>query len=229
MPSKAQFALIHIAKAATGLSETEYRDILRIKFQVKSSKDLRNGQVHKLLNEFKSLGWGGSNKGASPQSGQEPVNRKTDAGSMRKPADPNALITNEQKHVLECLCWVGEYSHSYFSYQCKSAIKKFYPQTHKEGQTMIYRLVAIERVMILSHINLLDPAALTKWERGFMYDGNLAAKAQFEKYVAGNNQRGKRTMPSLSLTKLFEILKARYDHARHTGKTENPLAADEHR
>ncbi len=57
MPSKADYAKIHIAKQELGLDDETYRDVLKWKFNVSSSKDLKPRQVIVLLNHFKARGW----------------------------------------------------------------------------------------------------------------------------------------------------------------------------
>lgn len=58
-PSKADLAKIHIAKKELGLTDDEYRDILRSRFgkTKDSAAKLTPGQAFSLLNHFQRLGW----------------------------------------------------------------------------------------------------------------------------------------------------------------------------
>lgn len=53
----ANLAKIHIAKKELGLSDEAYRDILKWKFNVSSSKELSPRQQTVLLNHFQAQGW----------------------------------------------------------------------------------------------------------------------------------------------------------------------------
>jgi len=69
-PTAAQNKKIHLAKNQLGLSDEVYRDILRVNFKVKSSKELSSFQAERLLELFKSKGWKArpaKKKGYSPQ------------------------------------------------------------------------------------------------------------------------------------------------------------------
>ena len=57
MPTNKDYAKIHIALNELGLTEENYRDILRWKFKAKSAKELTQRQVTVLLNYFRSKGW----------------------------------------------------------------------------------------------------------------------------------------------------------------------------
>lgn len=57
MPTRAQYAKIHIAKKETGLSDADYRALLEGRFGVSSAKELTDNQVGELLGFFRSLGW----------------------------------------------------------------------------------------------------------------------------------------------------------------------------
>jgi phage gp16-like protein len=56
MIAKNKLAVIHIAKAQTGMTDEEYRDLLA-GFGVASSKDLKAGQFDKLMAQFEALGF----------------------------------------------------------------------------------------------------------------------------------------------------------------------------
>ncbi len=57
MPTRAEYAKIHIAKKELGLDDETYRDILAWKFKVTSSKELNSRQVGALLAHFRAKGW----------------------------------------------------------------------------------------------------------------------------------------------------------------------------
>lgn len=57
MPSRKDLAKIHIAKKELGLTDDEYRDILRAHFRKDSAAKLTPVQAGRLLNHFKKLGW----------------------------------------------------------------------------------------------------------------------------------------------------------------------------
>ncbi|MDH5525556.1 MAG: regulatory protein GemA [Desulfobulbaceae bacterium] len=57
MPSRADFAKIHIAKKELGLNDEAYRDLLYFQFSKSSSKDLTFQEVGKLLSFFRTKGW----------------------------------------------------------------------------------------------------------------------------------------------------------------------------
>jgi phage gp16-like protein len=57
MPTRAEFAKIHIAVKELQISDDAYRDILRIQFNKESSKNLNSKEVGALLAHFKGLGW----------------------------------------------------------------------------------------------------------------------------------------------------------------------------
>ncbi len=56
-PKKAVLAKIHIAKKELGLTDEVYRNILSMKFHVKSASRLDDRQATVLLNTFKAKGW----------------------------------------------------------------------------------------------------------------------------------------------------------------------------
>lgn len=56
-PSRADYAKIHIARKELGLTDENYRDMLRVHFGVESSKNLAPRQVSVLLNKFRAKGW----------------------------------------------------------------------------------------------------------------------------------------------------------------------------
>lgn len=56
MPTKAEYAKIHIAKKALSLGDDEYRDILQQRFGARSSTKLTSSQVGQLLDHFRRQG-----------------------------------------------------------------------------------------------------------------------------------------------------------------------------
>lgn len=57
MPTRAQLALIHIAKKDLRLDDDTYRDILFVRFGKESARDLEPEEIAALLEHFRSLGW----------------------------------------------------------------------------------------------------------------------------------------------------------------------------
>ncbi len=57
MPTRAEFAKIHIGAKELKLSDEVYRDILRINFNKASSKDLSSVEVGILVDHYRRLGW----------------------------------------------------------------------------------------------------------------------------------------------------------------------------
>jgi phage gp16-like protein len=56
MPTRADYAKIHIAKKALGMDDDQYRDMLQERYQVRSSRELKPGQVSDLLVHCRRLG-----------------------------------------------------------------------------------------------------------------------------------------------------------------------------
>jgi len=63
MPDRKTLAKIHIAKRELGLSDIEYRRILRLCFGVSTSKDLREEEAYDILSLFWDMGWKPAKKG----------------------------------------------------------------------------------------------------------------------------------------------------------------------
>ena len=95
MPTRAQLALIHIAKKELHLTEEIYRDILYCLFQKESAKDLAPDEVARLVNHFKWLGWRPVPGGAGRQS-NKPVSAKpapsVSANSLASPAQQSKIV-----------------------------------------------------------------------------------------------------------------------------------------
>lgn len=81
-----QKALLHVAKAALGLTDDEYRAVLYGAAGVESSKDLDHRGFEQVLQRFEDLGF--------------EVKRRWPKGRAHK-TDPNALVTPAQSRKLE--------------------------------------------------------------------------------------------------------------------------------
>ena len=57
MLTRKQLAIVHVAKAKTGMTDEEYRDLLSGRFGVESSKNLNLAQLDELLYHFGTLGF----------------------------------------------------------------------------------------------------------------------------------------------------------------------------
>jgi hypothetical protein len=57
MISRNEIALIHVAKSQLGLTDDEYRDLLRSTCNVESSKELTHRDCNRLMLRFKDLGF----------------------------------------------------------------------------------------------------------------------------------------------------------------------------
>lgn len=57
MLEKQHLSIIHVAKQKLGLSDEEYREILRVNFKKDSSKDLNTFQFKELMDIFEKLGF----------------------------------------------------------------------------------------------------------------------------------------------------------------------------
>ena len=90
MIKKSQIALVHVAKSKLGLSEDEYREILKAHGNVESSVDLDPFGLEKIMRLFKDLGF---------------VRKKT----PRRP-DLTILASEGQRkvvyHLMEDLGWI---------------------------------------------------------------------------------------------------------------------------
>jgi phage gp16-like protein len=63
-------AKIHLAKRDLGLSDVDYRHVLFVQFGVDSSAKLSDLELHKLLDHFRSKGWG-QKRSADPKRGRD--------------------------------------------------------------------------------------------------------------------------------------------------------------
>lgn len=124
--TKQEIALIHVAKNQTGLSDDEYRDLLR-SVGVESSKELIPAQFDQLMKRFKAMGF--------------KLKVKQPATATKR--DPNALPT--PAHLLEIqklydrLGWTPDRQIGFN----KRQIKKPWPQTRTEANKIHEGLKAI--------------------------------------------------------------------------------------
>lgn len=113
MSTRAQLALIHIAKKELHLTEEIYRDILYCLFQKESARGLAPDEVARLINHFKWLGWRPVSGGVGCQS-NKPVSAKSapsvSANSLATPAQQSKIVamwmTGREIHKknMESLC-----------------------------------------------------------------------------------------------------------------------------
>lgn len=96
MPTRAQLALIHIAKKELHLDDQIYRDILFSLFKKGSARDLAPDEVSQLINHFKILGWkpvvnsaNSDKKSTSPISGFESLGLRP---GMASPAQLRKIV-----------------------------------------------------------------------------------------------------------------------------------------
>jgi uncharacterized protein DUF1018 len=203
MPTSNQIKLIHVAKGqlekTTGFTDDNYRDLLWLNFKVKSSKDLEFRQVDELLRHFKDLGWNKKQGDRRPQT--------ADRKKLRPPPDPDGLVSKEQQVVIEGLRDFLGWHPQKFQAFCLKRFKSRWPQTQKDGQKIIYALIAIGAERLATAIWNLHSENLTAWERGFILTNEYAAEKEFQRFLENKNKRGHRKMPQVSLTKLLEILR----------------------
>lgn len=219
MPTKEQFAQIHIAAKALKLSAQVYQDILYCNFQVDSSKHLSDQDVPRLLNIFRGLGWqpGMTVKKPTPrkaiQQKEEGIPYAGRKGShLQYPVanDAEGLILPDQRAAIKGLTdFLGWHEQGKVGF-AKRIIKKAWPQTHADGQKMLYALVSIAAEKLLFSVeSLVANCNVTEWERGFLSASEFSAEKELRKYVAAKNARGHRTMPRFSMIKLLEIINKR--------------------
>ena len=100
MINNKQKALLHVAKAELGLSEEEYRDILRVQGGVDSSVHLNDFGFEKVLAVFRKLGF---RKTAARR-------KRNDKGPVRQGGHSLYLLASEAQrkilyHLMEDLGW----------------------------------------------------------------------------------------------------------------------------
>lgn len=64
-------AKVHLAKKDLGLTEGDYRHVLRYNYNVESARDLSDRELNSLLDLFKSKGWKARPKGQAAESGRD--------------------------------------------------------------------------------------------------------------------------------------------------------------
>jgi hypothetical protein len=126
--SKKEIALIHVAKSQLGLSEDEYRDLLRSVAGVESSRDLTPPGLQKLLARFKEMGF------------KLTVKPRPARATHR---DPDALPSPPQSQKIAelyaALGWTSEGQIKFNKRQCGVA----WPQTRAEANKVIEGLKSI--------------------------------------------------------------------------------------
>ncbi|MBF0340217.1 MAG: regulatory protein GemA [Magnetococcales bacterium] len=88
MPNRADSAKIHMAKKALAMSDSQYRDLLRDRYGVESSKDLSAADTADLLGFFRQQGWEArpprEAEQAQPPAPRRPAPRKNVAAMVAK-------------------------------------------------------------------------------------------------------------------------------------------------
>ncbi len=200
--TKKQLALIHIAKAELercGFDDTCYRDLLRELFGVESSRDLRSDQVDRLLREFRRLGWDRDRVDRGPRVAEP---------KPRPPRDGDDVITPRQQQAIDALREFLGWSPRGLQKFCKDRLKFWWPQSRRDGQKLLYALLAIGSKQLLRAARTLHPEDLTEWEEDFVF-GAGGAVEELEQFVERRNRRGQRRMPAVSTLKLIEIITTR--------------------
>ncbi len=196
-----QVKLIHTLAGAIAktqpFTEDSRRDMMQGLFGVRSSKDLTKVQATQFIKQLKSLEDAPHFKPA-----QKPVSKKK---LPQAPADPDAPIKETQQHVIDCFFQFFNWSSKAKIDFTRRIVKQPWPQTHRHGQKIIYALIASLAGDLVKAIRALRPESLTEWELRFMGD----AEEKLIHFIQQGRKRGHRTMPKVSMTKLFEILEKR--------------------
>lgn len=139
MPTRGQFALVHVAKKELGLTDEAYRDILFVEAQVESSRDLSPAGLDKVLRRFQEMGWQGP--------GQLAGGRRPSRSARTPPAEsgPGELVTPGQqgmlKHLWEDMGWPpGERRQAFAKRLCDGLP---WPQTRAQASRLIEALKAM--------------------------------------------------------------------------------------
>lgn len=93
MPTKADYAKIHIAKKELHLTDEAYRDILHLHFQVDSATKLSDRQCAALLTLLRAKGW----QPKRPAKGKKPFA----ASPSGAPAQREPLLKKIEAHLTE--------------------------------------------------------------------------------------------------------------------------------
>jgi hypothetical protein len=127
-------SIIHLAKNHLGLSDDEYRDILRAATGAESSKDMDYHQYDKLLQRFKELGFKVTSK----------TNGRRQPYLTAPGRDPGALPTPAQQKKLNDLYdelgWAENERRIGFN---RRMLKKPWPQTRAEANKITEALKAM--------------------------------------------------------------------------------------
>ena len=132
--------------------------------------------------------------------------------ALKKPEipEPKEPITPEQQFVIRKLYDLLGYSQNGRMTFNKRIVKRFHPQTHSEGQKIIYPLIVMASKMMLERVEGCRSqgagSRLTPWERGFLFTNEYPAEKELMKFIANKNKRGRRTMPRFCMIKFFEII-----------------------
>lgn len=126
-----QKALIHVAKSQLGLTDDEYRDLLRSVAGVESARDLTVEQADKVMKRFKELGFVMTVKPETVSKIRQPYLTAPDR-------DPDALPTPAQSkkinELYEELGWAEGNRRIGFH---QRVIDKPWPQTRAEANKVI--------------------------------------------------------------------------------------------
>lgn len=131
-------ALVHIAKKNLHLDEATYRQILKGVAGVESAAHLSREGFEKVMERFQEMGFKGLLK--------DPY-RPTPKGRLIPLDSVQGMETLTQSQMdfitflLERLGWDEDHYHNF----CRRIIKKFSPDTKREGQTIIIGLLAVLR------------------------------------------------------------------------------------
>jgi hypothetical protein len=135
MLTKQELALIHIAKAELGLTDDEYRDLLRSTCNVESSKQLTHRECDKLMRRFCDLGFKLKIKTPKPKIRQTKI--------QATETDPDALVTPAQQFKIQELYgqlgWNLERQNAFH----QRMVKKSWPQTRAEANKITEALKAM--------------------------------------------------------------------------------------
>lgn len=137
-----QKKLLHMGKAALGLDDDAYRDILQACGGVRSSVDLDQKGVEAVMQAYYDLGWmptGGYSR-------YQPNGRTRHIQERRRRADMDAPISQAMmakiQHLFHDLGWTDPEKQQQFSRrQCRHP----WPQTIRHGRAIIEGLSAILR------------------------------------------------------------------------------------
>ena len=122
MPTRADYAKIHIAVKDVGLTDQQYRDLLREHFRVESSKRLNSRQVGELLDILQRKGWQparATGKSGRPMA-RDPRSRKIralwltlrDLGALRNPSEEALVKYVKRLTGVDALQWLAPEQHS---------------------------------------------------------------------------------------------------------------------